>query len=60
MPLRYQGLYGRPREAGRSRKKAVQPKALVGGPNKDTLLRKLSDLVERKVSIGAPVRPAAQ
>jgi Lon-like ATP-dependent protease len=38
----------------------VLEKALVGGPNKDTLLRKLSDLVERKVSIGAPVRPAAQ
>ncbi len=40
----------------------VLEKALVGGPNKDTLLRKLSDLVERKVSIGvpAPGRPAAQ
>ncbi len=40
----------------------VLEKALVGGPNKDTLLRKLSDLVERKVSIGVsgPGRPAAQ
>ncbi|HHT75821.1 MAG: ATP-dependent protease LonB [Methanomassiliicoccaceae archaeon] len=40
----------------------VLEKALIGGPKKDTLLRKLSDLVERKVSIGvpAPGRPAAQ
>mgnify|MGYP000846024327 FL=1 len=40
----------------------VLEKALVGGPNKDTLLRKLSDLVERKVSIGVSGsgRPAAQ
>ncbi|NLI73963.1 MAG: ATP-dependent protease LonB [Euryarchaeota archaeon] len=37
----------------------VLEKALVGGPNKDTLLRKLSDLVERKVSIvgSSPSRP---
>ncbi len=40
----------------------VLEKALIGGPKKDTLLRKLSDLVERKVAIGvtAPGRPAAQ
>ena len=37
----------------------VLEKALVGGPNKDTLLRKLSDLVEKKVSIGVPA-PAVQ
>lgn len=40
----------------------VLDKALVGGPKKDSLLRKLSDLVERKVSIGVPPasRPSAQ
>jgi len=39
----------------------VLEKALVGGPKKDSLLRKLSDLVERKVAMGLPPgRPAAQ
>ena len=40
----------------------VLEKALIGGPKKDTLLRKLSDLVERKVAIGvpAPGRPSVQ
>ncbi len=40
----------------------VLEKALVGGAKKDSLLRKLSDLVERKVSIGVPPgsRPTMQ